>query len=94
MPSKSCEDITGLLSSPNRINSEVHGRPSVQERAFCYITYALLNMLPDVIKNNALYELHTTWSDLNKFQVLVNNFTFPMIFATLPNTIVRALGVE
>lgn len=41
-----------------------------------------------------LYELYTKWSVLNHFQMPKTDDTLQIMFATLPNTIVRDLTIE
>lgn len=56
--------------------------------------YALLEILHEKIRNNALYYLATNWSALNKVQVPEMDDPLPTVFATLPYPTFRELGIE
>lgn len=66
--SRSFEDFTCHLSTPHGVDLESYSRTSGQESAFRHITYSLFEMLHQEVGNNALYQLGTNWSDLNKVQ--------------------------
>lgn len=92
--SRLLKDVIGSLSDPDGIGPEAYCKASRQDSSFCYITYPLSDLLHVIIGNNALYELGTNWSDLNKYQGPEHDDTIQMMFATLLNTIVRGLGAE
>lgn len=70
---KSPEDVVGPLSGADGVDPEGYSRTSGKISPFRFITYVLLDILYDAIENNALYELGTNCSDLNKLERTEND---------------------
>lgn len=54
--------------------------------------FTLFHVLHDAVEYYALHGSATNWNDPIKFQVPENDYTFGMVFGTLPNTNDRELG--
>lgn len=74
---KSLQDGIGPLSGPDGEDPGACVRRNRQNNSFHYITYVLLDVLPDARGNKALYEQGINWSDLKKFQVSKAMALFP-----------------
>lgn len=88
------EDDTSAFPGPDWGDLEVCQEESVQEGAFRYSTYAILDKLPKATRNSEQYQLGPDWRDLTKFQALKCDGTILIVFVTLPGNMILELSTE